>query len=77
MLKRTTTTTTQQYLIDTISIATMVNTMLTWRIENPLQWAQLGDSLCVDPELIQQVVLVVQQEQLWREEQRQRHIVGP
>lgn len=56
---------------------TVMNAMLARGIEDPFKRTELGQRLRMDPELIEQIVLVVEQEQLWRIEERQWHVVGP
>ena len=44
-----------------MSQLTVVNSVVTGRVEDPLKWAYLIDDFCVQPELIEQVHLVMYQ----------------
>ena len=54
-----------------------MNAVMAGRVEDVFERAQLGDDIGVDPKLVQEIHLRMNQEDLRRNEQRQREIEDP
>ena len=64
-------------LVDAVSVASVMDTMMAGRVEDVFERAQFGDDIGVNPELVQEIHLRMNQEDLRWNEQCQRKIEDP
>ena len=63
-------------LINVLGIAAMMNTMVTWSVENIFQRSECGDDFGVQPEHVQFTHLKMRQENTWRNSDPCKRDVG-
>ena len=63
------------YLVDIFRVATVMYTMVRWRVDDVLKRSELVDHLGMDPEHVQFAELKVRQEdRRWNARQSERHV---